>query len=124
MKLIQLALMSSLLFSSAVFASETKSNSIEESAINEDSSPKALVEIESRIEILKLELLEKLKTANGGESLEEGKIIASIIMMVEDNLKLAEEELNKISSDNNLTVKNITSINTLLDQTEELIASI
>jgi hypothetical protein len=124
MKLIQLALMSSLLFSSTVFASETKSNSIEESAINEDSSPKALVEIESRIEILKLELLEKLKTANGGESLEEGKIIASIIMMVEDNLKLAEEELNKISSDNNLTVKNITSINTLLDQTEELIASI
>ena len=123
MKIIQLALVSSLLFSSAAFSSGININSQDESTLNEI-SPKALVEIESRIDLLKEELALRLKTADGGESLEEGKIIASIIMMVEDNLKLASEKLNKISDDGDLTLKNIKSINSLLDQTEELIASI
>jgi len=93
------------------------------SALAGDISPKMLSEIESRISIQKEEL--NLKTSGLDiVDIVEGKIVASIIISVEDKIEEAEMLLNEIESDESLTEENIQAIVDLLDEAEVLIESI
>ncbi|NOT80041.1 MAG: hypothetical protein HOP07_13685 [Bacteriovoracaceae bacterium] len=93
------------------------------SALAGDISPKMLSEIESRISIQKEEL--NLKTSGLDiVDIVEGKIVASIIISVEDKIEEAEMLLAEIESDESLTEENIQAIVDLLDEAEVLIESI
>ena len=86
-------------------------------------SVKALLGIESRIEIQREALNEKLGSVDS-EDLTEGKIIAAMGNMVEEKLATAEQLLNSISSDEQLTEEAVAEINDILDQSEKLIQEI
>lgn len=86
-------------------------------------SAKALIGIESRIEIQRELLNEKLNSVDT-QDLTEGKIIAAMANMIENKLATAEEMLNSIASDAELTEENVARINAVLDQSEKLIEEI
>lgn len=86
-------------------------------------SAKALVGIDSRIEIQREALNDKLSSVNT-DDLTEGKIVAAIAGMVESKLQEAQELVNSIVSEEQLTEENIALINAILDQSEELIQEI
>lgn len=93
------------------------------SALAADISPKMLSEIESRISLQKEEL--NLKSSGLDiVDIVEGKIVASIIISVEDKIEEAEMLLAEIESDESLTEENIQAIVDLLDESEVLIESI
>lgn len=89
----------------------------------ESISPKVMLEIESRIEIQKEALQEKLSNFST-DDITEGKIVASIVNTVESKLAQAQTDLDSIDSDEKLTVENIDAINKILDESEKLIEEI
>lgn len=93
------------------------------SAFSSEISPKMLSEIESRISLQKEELNSKTSGLDIVDIVE-GKIVASIIISVEDKIEEAEMLLAEIESDESLTEENIQAIVDLLDETEVLIESI
>lgn len=86
-------------------------------------SVKALLGIESRIEIQREALSEKLNSVET-DDLTEGKIIAAMTNMVEKRLATAEDMLNSITSEDQLTEEAVAQINDILDQSEKLIQEI
>jgi predicted xylose isomerase-like sugar epimerase len=86
-------------------------------------SVKALLGIESRIEIQREALSEKLNSVEI-DDLTEGKIIAAMANMIEKKLAIAEEMLNSITSEDQLTEEAVAQINDILDQSEKLIQEI
>lgn len=86
-------------------------------------SPKALVGIESRMDNQKVALEDKVNSANT-DDLIEGKIVASIMNMVEAKLATAQQMFDAISSEKDLTEENIAAINAVLDQADLLIQEI
>ena len=54
----------------------------------------------------------------------EGKIVASMISMIEEKLAAAENSLNAINSDESLTEENVAQINSILDESQKLIEEI
>ncbi len=87
-------------------------------------SPKVLVGIESRIEMQRSELEEKLSNADAGDDITEGKILAAMANTVESKLAEAEEALNNISDDSSLTEENVAKIENLLDEAQAIINEI
>lgn len=86
-------------------------------------SVKALLGIESRIEIQREALSEKLNSVET-DDLTEGKIIAAMANMIEKRLATAENLLNSITSEDQLTEEIVAKINKILDQSEKLIQEI
>lgn len=86
-------------------------------------SAKALLGIESRIEMQREALKEKLNNFDT-DDITEGKIVAAIVNSVEEKLAQAEEGLNSIASDEQLTEENVDAINKILDESERLIEEI
>lgn len=87
-------------------------------------SPKVLVGLESRIELQKSELEEKLSNADAGDDITEGKIIAAMANTIEAKLAAAEEALNNITDDSSLTEENVSNIEQLLEEAQALINEI
>jgi hypothetical protein len=83
-------------------------------------SAKVLGEIDIRIEMQRDALNEKLNNLDA-DDLTKGKIIASMVNMIEEKLVNAESLEDAISSDEDLTVENVDKINSVLDLSEELI---
>ena len=86
-------------------------------------SPKVLVGLESRMDNQRYELEVKVNSANT-EDIVEGKIVASIMNMVEAKLATAQKMFDAISSEDDLTEENIAAINAVLDQADLLIQEI
>ena len=86
-------------------------------------SAKSLLGIESRIELQKQSLQDKLNSFET-DDITEGKIVAAMVNLIENKLEAAEQSLNNISSEENLTEENIAKINSLLDESEKLIEEI
>lgn len=86
-------------------------------------SAKALLGIESRIEMQREALKEKLNNFET-DDITEGKIVAAIVYSVEEKLARAEEGLNSIASEEQLTEENVDAINKILDESERLIEEI
>ncbi len=86
-------------------------------------SAKALVGIDSRIEMQKNDLNKKLNNFDT-DDITEGKIVATMVNEIEFRIKQAEKELAKIESDNELTEENVAKINAILDESEKLIEEI
>ena len=86
-------------------------------------SPKALVGLESRIDLQRSELNQKLNSINT-DDITEGKIVAAMVNMIESKLEQAENSLDSIESDNELTEERINKINQILDESERLIKEI
>lgn len=86
-------------------------------------SPKALLGIESRIELQRMALNEKLNSVNT-DDITEGKIVAAMASSIEAKLEKAERALSLIESDNELTEENVAKINAILDESERLIEEI
>ena len=86
-------------------------------------SAKSLLGIESRIEIQRESLQEKLRSFETDDYME-GKIVASMVSMIEEKLTSAENSLNAIVSDESLTEENVAQINSILDESEKLIEEI
>ena len=86
-------------------------------------SAKALLGIESRIEIQREALQEKLNHFET-DDITEGKIVAAMVNHIEAKLSEAEEKLNSIDSDEQLTEENVDAINKILDESEKLISEI
>lgn len=86
-------------------------------------SVKALLGIESRIEIQREALNEKMKSIDS-EDLTEGKIVAAMGDLIEEKLATAEEKLNSINSEDQLTEEAVAEINNILDESELLIQEI
>ena len=85
-------------------------------------SAKALLGIESRIEIQREILNDKLNSFET-DDITEGKIVATMVNLIENKIAQAEESLNSISEDE-LTEENIAKINSILDESEKLIEEI
>lgn len=85
-------------------------------------SAKALLGIESRIEIQREALNDKLNSFET-DDITEGKIVATMVNLIESKIAQAEESLNSISEDE-LTEENIAKINSILDESEKLIEEI
>lgn len=85
-------------------------------------SAKALLGIESRIEIQREILNDKLNSFET-DDITEGKIVATMVNLIESKIAQAEESLNSISEDE-LTEENIAKINSILDESEKLIEEI
>lgn len=86
-------------------------------------SAKALAGIESRIEMQREMLKEKLSNFET-DDITEGKIVAAMVNTIEAELAQAEEGLKSITSDDQLTDENIDAINKILDESESLIKEI
>lgn len=86
-------------------------------------SAKALLGIESRIENQKEALNDKLNSFYTDDVIE-GKIVAVMTNTIEDKLAQAEEMLNSIDTDEQLTEEKIAEISALLDEVERLIQEI
>lgn len=86
-------------------------------------SAKALIGIESRIEIQREALQDKLSNFET-DDIVEGKIVAAMVNQIEDKLKAAEQALNSIASDEQLTEETVAEINSILDESERLIEEI
>lgn len=86
-------------------------------------SAKALIGIESRIEIQKEALQSKLNSFET-DDITEGKIVASMVNLIESKLSEAQSSLDSIVSDEELTVENVDHINSILDESEKLINEI
>lgn len=93
------------------------------SAFAGNMSPKALLGIESRIELQRIALNDKLNSANI-DDITEGKIVAAMANSIESKLEQAEKALSSIESDNELTKENVDKINAILDESERLINEI
>lgn len=87
-------------------------------------SAKALVGIESRIELQRIELEEKLSQADAGDDITEGKILAAMANTVESKLAQAEEALSNIADDASLTEENVAKIERILDEAQAIINEI
>lgn len=85
-------------------------------------SAKALLGIESRIELQKETLNDKLNSFET-DDITEGKIVAAMVSSIESKIAAAEASLNSLSEDD-LTEENIAAINAILDQSEKLIEEI
>jgi outer membrane PBP1 activator LpoA protein len=85
-------------------------------------SAKALLGIESRIELQRDALNVKLNSFET-DDITEGKIVATMVNLIENKIAQAEESLNSISEDE-LTEENIAKINSILDESEKLIEEI
>jgi len=85
-------------------------------------SAKALLGIESRIEIQREVLNDKLNSFET-DDITEGKIVATMVNLIESKIAQAEESLNSISEEE-LTEENIAKINSILDESEKLIEEI
>jgi hypothetical protein len=92
-------------------------------ALADTLSPKVLVDIESKISIQKEELKAKISNLDIIDQME-GKIVAALINTIEDKLNTIEILLAKIDSEESLTEANIAQIQSLLDESEELISEI
>lgn len=86
-------------------------------------SAKALIGIESRIEIQREILQDKLSNFET-DDIVEGKIVAAMVNQIESKLKAAEQALNSIASDEQLTEETVAEINSILDESERLIEEI
>lgn len=86
-------------------------------------SAKALLGIESRIEIQRLALQDKLSNFET-DDIVEGKIVATMVNSIESKISQAEEALNSIASDEQLTEESVDAINKILDESEKLIEEI
>ena len=86
-------------------------------------SPKVLVGLESRMDNQKAALEVAVNSANT-DDLIEGKIVASIMNMVEAKLATAQKMFDAISSEDDLTEENIAAISAVLDQADSLIQEI
>ncbi len=104
----------------------SKANEID-SASNEIAqtiSPKILLELDLRIEEVKEKLNLRIRNLEQIDSITEGKIVASMIDMVETDILSAERKLAIISGDQDLNQENINTITKLLDQAEKIISEI
>lgn len=86
-------------------------------------SAKALLGVESRIEMQRLTLQDKLNSFDT-DDITEGKIVAALVNMIEEKLEAAEQSLNNIDSEEKLTEENVAKINSILDESEKLIEEI
>lgn len=86
-------------------------------------SAKAILGIESRIELQKADLKVKLDHFYT-EDIDEGRNVAALVNLIEDKLASAEQALYSIESDEQLTEENIEAINKILDASETLIEEI
>lgn len=86
-------------------------------------SAKALIGIESRIEMQRLALQDKLSSFET-DDITEGKIVAAMVNTIEAKLESAEHALDSIASDEQLTEENVDAINKILDESEKLIEEI
>lgn len=85
-------------------------------------SAKALAGIDSRIELQREILNDKLSSFET-DDITEGKIVATMVNLIESKIAQAEAAANLIG-DEELTEENIAAINAILDQSEKLIEEI
>lgn len=86
-------------------------------------SAKALLGIESRIETQREALNDKLDSFTT-EDMTEGRLVAAMTNLIQDKLEEAEDMLNSINSDEELTEEKVAEINKILNEVERLIQEI
>jgi len=86
-------------------------------------STKILSDIESTISLQKEDLNTKTKKIRNSD-VTEGKILASMISLIESKISKAENLLSEINSDDSLNEENIAKIEKLLNESHTLIIKI
>lgn len=86
-------------------------------------SAKALGDIESRIELQKEDLEKKLRNFDT-DDITEGKIVAAIVMYIEDSHDKVQASVDAIDSDEELTEEAVLEMTKVLDEVDQMILSI
>ena len=86
-------------------------------------SAKALGDIEARIELQKEDLEKKLRNFDT-DDITEGKIVAAIVMFIEDSHDKVQASVDAINSDEELTEEAVQEMTKVLDEVDQMILAI